>query len=185
MAELIVQEMAGSILSVAYEEHNPVRSAHFASGSGTWSAAESIVFSPSGATAICISGSQSTHIVSFYLLTGTPALGDSVEGESGLFHSCDLLTSTGDTFRNDGRTLIYANNRGSSSVSVHAVSVGKCSNGFLHDLVGTVAPNVVAQIGPFHPSRFNTLGIAVAVYSGSTAPADLEVAAVRMFPINA
>jgi len=175
--------MFGIALDVYYSEHNPVRSGHFASGSGTWDAEEALTFSPSGATAICIAGSQSTHIVSFYLLAGTPALGDEVLGGSGHFYACDLLTTAGDTFQNDGRTFLFVKSMATTTVSIHVSAVGSCSDGYLHPLTYVMGAGFQGPIGPFQRRRFNDVGGRVKVdYSGSVAVAEFGVAAVRMFP---
>lgn len=185
MSELTVQDMAGVALSIAYDQHDPVRVAHFAGGNGTWDAGEQVLFSPSGASGVVIAGSQSTHIVSFYLIGSIdPELGDSVMGDNGHFYACDSLTPGGDTFRNDGRTLLYVNNLGATDVTVRAIAAGRCSHGYLHDMTITISPGVVGQIGPFDSSRFNSTGIISVDYSGSLSPADLEVAAVRVLPFN-
>lgn len=184
MSDLVVQNMFGIALDVYYSEHNPVRYAHFAAGSGTWTPAASLTFSPSGATGILISASNTTHILSFYLLDGIPALGDEVVASSGGdWTACDSLTADGDTFQNDGRTFLFVKSMSANVISVNVSAIGICSDGYLHPLTYVMGAGFQGPIGPFQRRRFNDLGGRVKVdYSGSVALAEFGVAAVRMFP---
>jgi len=161
-----------------------VRSAHFTSSSSTWTAAASLTFAPSGATGILIAGSNTTHVISFYLLDGEPALGDGVTASSGgSGTACDLLTTDGDSFQNDGRTFLFVKSMSTNAVSAHISAVGVCSDGYLHPLTYIMGAGFQGPVGPFNRRRFNDVGGRVkVVYSGSVAVAEFGVAAVRMFP---
>lgn len=84
----------------------------------------------------------------------------------------------GDTFTNDGRTLLYIKNGHTASITVTIDSRKPCDQGFDHNIVITVAAGAAIQVGPFPTPRFNDPSNKVAVtYSLVTA---LTVAAVSV-----
>lgn len=78
-------------------------------------------------------------------------------------------SSGGDSFTNNGKTILHVKNTGSSPVTVTVNSQTPCSQGFDHDVVITAANGSEAMLGPFVQSRFNDLNGKVQVtYSDAT-----------------
>lgn len=79
------------------------------------------------------------------------------------------IVAGGDTFLNDGKTLLLVKNSG-SSCSV-TVTPQKLINGLtIQPVTYAVTSAADARLGPFDPSIFNTAaGAAVLTYSGGTA----------------
>lgn len=99
-------------------------------------------------------------------------------GITGLSPTYSTASASGDTFSNDGKTLLHVKNDGAASITVTAAGIGKCSQGFIHDLDVTVAAGGEEIIGPFDWKRFNNDQQKVSLsYSDATA---VTVAAVRM-----
>jgi hypothetical protein len=72
----------------------------------------------------------------------------------------------GDSFVNDGQTVIDCNNGSGGALTVTVVAVGKCNQGSLHSVVVSVPSMTHEVIGPFPVARF---GRNVSVtYSGVT-----------------
>lgn len=84
----------------------------------------------------------------------------------------------GDTFANDGNTLLRVTNGGTGAITVTVTAVQPCNQGVLHNAVANVAAGATADIGPFAPPRFNdSTGSAAVTYSGVTT---VTVGAVRL-----
>lgn len=84
----------------------------------------------------------------------------------------------GDSFTNDGKTLLYVKNAHTASITVTINSLQPCNQGFDHNIVITVAAGSTIQVGPFPTPRFNDNTNKVGVtYSLVTA---LTVAAVSI-----
>lgn len=85
--------------------------------------------------------------------------------------------ASGDTFANDGRTLLWVQNAGSGSITVTINSQTACTFGSTHDKTITVANDEApVLIGPFPPDRFsNSAGSVEVAYSDTT---DITVAAI-------
>ena len=64
--------------------------------------------------------------------------------------------AAGDTFPNDGRTVLHVRNGGAAGITVGVDSTSPCDYGFDHDLSATVAAGADRMIGPFAPNRFGT-----------------------------
>lgn len=184
MSSLQVQEIAGAALAIEYVNHAPIRTAVFGgSVSGSFSPGDAITFSPSGATGLVETWSGGTKTLTFYLLEGTPALGDTVTASGGSVTALSALDLGGDTFSNDGRTYLFVDNHSLGDVTVIVIAAAECSYGYKHDLAVTIGAGLSGPVGPFDRRRFNQPGGLVQVtYAGSTTPSDLGVAAVRMFP---
>lgn len=87
----------------------------------------------------------------------------------------DTPAGGGDTFVNDGVTLLRFTNTSGSPITVTVVAstdaTAKCSHGFAHDVAVTVpATTGDVVIGPFPTGRFNnpTTGAVSLTYSGVT-----------------
>jgi hypothetical protein len=81
----------------------------------------------------------------------------------------------GDTFANDGATLLHVKNGGGGSIDVTVDSTQQCSHGFDHNVVVAVPAGGERVIGPFPTRRFGET--ASVSYSGVTT---VTVAAVRV-----
>jgi len=184
VSDLVVQDLDAGDIEPDYVNHNPTRTARFTAGSGTWTPAESVAFTPSGAAGEVVSFDTPTKTLTYYLLTGEPETGDTATGAAATATGCDLLVAAGDTFSNDGRTLLYVDNQSADPITVTVVAMSECSHGYLHDLSVVVPAGVAEPIPhPFDRQRFNLSGKCQVVYAGSDAAADLKVAAVRTYPI--
>lgn len=64
-------------------------------------------------------------------------------------------TAGGDTFANDGATVLHINNAGAGSITVTFSAQQTCNQGFKHDDVVTVANGAYEVVGPFAANRFN------------------------------
>lgn len=88
----------------------------------------------------------------------------------------------GDSFPNDGKTMLRVKNGSGASVTVTINSVAPCSYGFDHDVTVTAAAGEDRLIGPFQQSRFNDntgqVGVAYSVVTSVT------VGAHRFTPAN-
>lgn len=97
---------------------------------------------------------------------------------AGLTPTFSAASAGGDTFSNDGKTVLRVKNDGAASVDVTFTAQRKCNQGFLHDEVGTVAAGAEETFGPFEWSRFNDDTQKVHVsYSDATS---VTLAAVRV-----
>jgi hypothetical protein len=96
----------------------------------------------------------------------------------GLVVSYDAATGGGDTFDNDGKTVLHVKNGGGSPVTVTVAAVLACNRGTLHDSVTSVAAGAEAMIGPFDKQFFTaSTGKASVAYSGVTS---VTVAAIKV-----
>ncbi len=68
----------------------------------------------------------------------------------------DMLT-TGDTFQNEGRVLLYVLNGGGSTANMVFDSTKQCDQGSDHNALLAVVAGDFAIIGPFPVGRFGTL----------------------------
>lgn len=75
-------------------------------------------------------------------------------GLSGLKPIYSAATAGGDTFFNDGNTVLHVKNADATSKTVTINSVTQCSFGFDHDVVVAVPAGEERVIGPFSTSRF-------------------------------
>lgn len=82
----------------------------------------------------------------------------------------------GDTFANDGRTMLHVKNAGAGAVDVTIDSAANCNFGFDHNIVVNVPAGGERMIGPFPPDRFNGANGVAVTYS---AIAGVTVAAVK------
>jgi hypothetical protein len=100
-------------------------------------------------------------------------------GLSGLAPSFTAASSEGDTFLNDGQTVLYLKNGGSGSVTATVACQTACNYGVMHDAAVAVPAGEERIIGPFARGRFsNNSGYAAVTYSGVDS---LTVAAIQ-FP---
>jgi hypothetical protein len=84
----------------------------------------------------------------------------------------------GDTFANNGKTVLEVTNASGSDKTVTIDSLVNCNQGSDHDIAVTVATGTTKRIGPFDPSRFNnSSGLVSVTYSGVTS---VTVAAVSV-----
>lgn len=76
----------------------------------------------------------------------------------------------GDEFINDGLTELRVVNGGLAAITVTAVADGQCSQGFLHDVVQSVAAGELFPMGPFTHSHYSRTDSRVQItYSDVTA----------------
>jgi hypothetical protein len=87
--------------------------------------------------------------------------------------------TTGDTFANSGREVLYVKNGAGVSTDVTIDSVTACDQGFDHDIVVTVLAGDEAIIGPFPTGRFNDGGGLVEVICDPVAT--VTIAAIRAY----
>lgn len=93
---------------------------------------------------------------------------------TGLAVTYAAASAGGDTFDNDGRTVLLVKNSDTAAHTVTPNSVTPCNYGFDHDVAVSVPAGGGREIGPFDPSRY---GVSVSVaYSAVTG---MTVAAVR------
>lgn len=96
---------------------------------------------------------------------------------AGLNPTYDAAAAGGDTFLNDGMTVLHVKNGGGSSINVTINSVTACDQGFDHDIVVAVPNGGERLIGPLPTGRFNdTGGLASVSYSAVTS---VTVAAIQ------
>lgn len=74
---------------------------------------------------------------------------------AGITPSYVAASAGGDSFTNNGRTMLHIKNGGTSSITVTIVSARTCNFGFQHDLTVTINASSEKMIGPFAPERFN------------------------------
>jgi len=87
-------------------------------------------------------------------------------GLSPVFSAADV---GGDTFVNDGRTVLYVQNGGAVDTTVTVDSPTPCNYGYEHDVQVTVPAGEERVIGPFRQDRFNDdNGRAAVAYSEVT-----------------
>lgn len=86
--------------------------------------------------------------------------------------------SGGDTFTNDGRTVLHAKNTSGGAITVTVDSVQLCSFGVDHNPSVAVAATTGDEIiGPFNVARF---GSTVSVTYSANPPTGLTVAAIQV-----
>ncbi|WP_041580834.1 hypothetical protein [Bacillus sp. 1NLA3E] len=98
---------------------------------------------------------------------------------NGLVKTMSSASAGGDTFTNDGNTILYVKNGGASPVTVTVNSVAPCSQGFDHDLVVSLAAGSEISFPKLDPYRFNDLSTGLVSVSYSTVTS-VTVAAVRL-----
>lgn len=95
-------------------------------------------------------------------------------GLTGISEAFVAASGGGDTFPNDGHTMLHVKNGGGGSINVTIDSKVACNQGADHDVVVAVPAGSDRVIGPFLQDRFGTdVGI---TYSGV---ATVTVAAIK------
>lgn len=74
---------------------------------------------------------------------------------AGLAPSYVAASATGDSFPNDGRTVLLVKNGDTVAHTVTIISAKTCNQGFQHNLTVSVAAGATMMIGPFPVERFN------------------------------
>jgi len=84
----------------------------------------------------------------------------------------------GDTFANNGATMLHIKNADASPTTVTVTAISSCDQGTLHNSVTVVAAGTEAFIGIFGKKRFNVVstGAASVSYSNTTS---VTVAAIK------
>jgi hypothetical protein len=91
-----------------------------------------------------------------------------------------VTPASGDTFANDGRTILHVKNANAGTCTVTVNSIKPCDQGTDHDVVVVVAATTGDEmIGPFDPGRFNDSSGNVTVTTYSVT-ASVSVAAIRI-----
>lgn len=96
---------------------------------------------------------------------------------SGLDPAFVAADAAGDSFANDGKTVLHVKNGSAGAITVTINSERACSFGFDHDAEVSVPAGGERVIGPFYPSRFGTT-----VTTSYSAVASVTVAAVSNAP---
>lgn len=76
--------------------------------------------------------------------------------KSGVGPAYSAADAAGDTFSNDGNTMLHVKNGSAGSINVTIDSVAQCSFGFDHDIVVAVPAGGERMIGPFPRDRFGS-----------------------------
>lgn len=98
--------------------------------------------------------------------------------QTGITPTFAAANALGDNIRNDGKSFLHIKNGGAASITVTFDSIGKCNQGFDHDVIITVTAAGERIVGPFGVSRFNDeLGKLNIAYSAVTT---VTVASFRM-----
>ncbi|BCJ86452.1 hypothetical protein [Effusibacillus dendaii] len=74
---------------------------------------------------------------------------------SGITPSYTAAAAAGDSFANDGQTMLHVKNGDTAAHTVTIKSARQCNQGFTHDLTVSVAAGSDKMIGPFSRDRFN------------------------------
>ncbi len=98
---------------------------------------------------------------------------------AGLGPTYQAAAGGGDTFLNDGQTMLHVKNTSGGAITVTVNSIAACDQGFDHDVVVSVpATTGDRMIGPFPTGRFNDAnGLVSITYSGVT---NLTVAPIQL-----
>jgi len=90
-----------------------------------------------------------------------------IDRAGGAILNDDLVAAdvAGDTFINNGRTMLVVDNQDASPITVTIDSPVDCDQGFEHDPDPTVGAGDTVILGPFAQGRFNTDGKVVVAYS--------------------
>jgi hypothetical protein len=83
--------------------------------------------------------------------------------------------AAGDSFENDGRTVIHVKNASAGAITATIDSAALCNHGFDHDISVSVPAGGERMIGPFPRVRFGS-----PAQVGYSAVASVSVAAVRV-----
>lgn len=75
---------------------------------------------------------------------------------NGLDPDFENAAAGGDTFENDGSTVLHVKNGGGASIDVTVNSETKCNFGFDHDVTVSVPAGGERIIGPFPRNRFGS-----------------------------
>jgi hypothetical protein len=97
---------------------------------------------------------------------------------NGIVKTMVAAAAGGDTFPNDGNTMLFVKNGGASSVTVTINSQTPCNYGFDHDIVVSLAAGAEINFPKLDTVRFNdsTTGLVSVTYSAVTS---VTVGAVR------
>lgn len=88
---------------------------------------------------------------------------------AGVTPSYVAASAGGDTFVNNGKTILHIKNGGGSSINVTITRAKTCSFGFSHDVVVAVGAGSEKMIGPFPAEQFNNdSGLVAVAYSAVT-----------------
>ncbi|MBC7193861.1 hypothetical protein [Marinobacter sp.] len=74
---------------------------------------------------------------------------------TGLAPTFVAASAGGDSFVNDGKTVLHVKNGGASEITVTVNSQQPCNYGFDHDVTVAVPAGGERIIGPFRQDRFN------------------------------
>jgi hypothetical protein len=75
----------------------------------------------------------------------------------------------GDTFPNNGRTILKVSNESGGSITVTISAQVACDQGSLHNITNSIADGETEVMGPFRTDRFNDAsGLVHVGYSGAS-----------------
>lgn len=75
---------------------------------------------------------------------------------TGLAPTFTAADAAGDTFENDGQTVLHVKNGSAAAITATVDSVRPCNYGFDHDAAVSVPAGGERIIGPFERNRFGT-----------------------------
>lgn len=191
MGSLVVLDLSDASVQLSYVMHDPTRSATLASVVGTFAPGDEITFGISGAIGHVVSWSSPT--LTFYLKSAKevqvhgiaelllPWAGETITtGANSALVSA--LADIGDTFENDGKTIVQASSEASGDVWLIVEGTGLCRWGLTRSSFLKVGTGGILTSQTLERERFNANGAARLTYVGSTTPEQLIVAAFRAVP---
>lgn len=191
MSNLVVHDPGDYTSELSYVAHDPTRSAALASVVGTFAPGDQITFGTSGAVGHVVSWASPT--LSFYLVSAKevqvhgitelllPWAGETItSGANSALVS--VLADVGDTFENDGKTIVQASSEASGDVWVVVDGTGRCRWGLTRSSFLKVETGGILASQTLDRERFNASGAARLTYVGTTAAEQLIVAAFRAVP---
>lgn len=91
---------------------------------------------------------------------------------SGLGPTFAAADAAGDTFANDGRTVLHIKNGGAAAITATVDSINPCNYGFDHNAAVSVPAGGERVIGPFNQTRFGvTASVAYSAVTSVTVAA--------------
>lgn len=191
MSNLSVQDTGNYAGTLAYVAHDPTRIATLTSIVGSFAPGDEITFGTSGAIGHVVSWSSPT--LTFYLKSAkevqvhgalellVPWAGETIASGANSAVVA-TLAETGDTFENDGKTILSASSEATGDSWIIFEGVGRCRWGLTRSAFIKVASGGILTSQTFDMERFNLNGATRVTYVGTTAAEQLIVAAFRAVP---
>lgn len=74
---------------------------------------------------------------------------------AGVAPTYEAADAAGDSFPNNGSTMVHVKNGGAAAITVTIDSAKACSYGFDHNIDVVIAAGAEVMLGPFPQARFN------------------------------